>query len=768
MKGTLKQPAFLLAALVAVTLVIGAYMHHFHNPFHFDDSHTIETNLSIRDIHNIPRFFTDATTTSSLPSNQAYRPGLTTLNAIDTWIGGKGVPDSFYFHLDIFFSFLLLGVLLFFFFLHVFEKAKPGHFLNHWLALFGTAWFWVHTANAETINYVISRSDSQSTLFIVLTFVVYCYSEKARNYLLYLIPMIAGFFIKEPVLMFAPLLLVYEYLFGKIDIKKGIVLLAVFTVAGILFLISRKLTPTAWTSGGYDQWAYLGAQPFVILHYFNNFLLPLNLSVDTDWTTISNWHDDRILVGLLFIGTLFFIAWRCSRKQETKPITFGILWFFIALAPTSSIFPFAEVMNDHRVFFPYIGLVMAFSWGIGLGIQRIITSLEKNNRSTSAFQWVIAVVALLFLSAHTYGTHKRCEVWSTSYSLWKDCALKNPNNGRGLMNYANCLVANGRDSLKTGNKEAAKASFHEADSVYTKAKGLWPYYAYIYINIGVLREWESNLGNTTAKLKEAEDNLKYAMQCNNENPECYYYLADFYIRHGRAPEAAPYLEKGLQMSPGHADLNRLKAQFNGGIVTIPALQQAEMNAKKDPTPEKYLDLSLQYYNAKRYEDCANAANEALKLRPGYVEAYNNICSAYNLLGEWDKAIEAGTKAVELRPGFELAVNNLKLAQNNKLRFTALEAELRKKPTPEGWLNFSLQYYAAGVYVKCVEASEEALKLRPDYADAYNNICAAWNAAGNWEKAIPAGEKAVALNPGSQLAKNNLAEAMRQKNAAGGK
>ena len=64
-----------LAAAVAITL---AYANHFRNSFHFDDSHTVESNLFIRDLRNVPRFFTDVRTFSSLPPNQSYRPVVTT------------------------------------------------------------------------------------------------------------------------------------------------------------------------------------------------------------------------------------------------------------------------------------------------------------------------------------------------------------------------------------------------------------------------------------------------------------------------------------------------------------------------------------------------------------------------------------------------------------------------------------------------------------------------------------------------------------------
>ena len=55
----------------AVFLLV--YANHFDNGFYFDDSHTIVENHYIREIRNIPLFFTDPTTFSVLPANQSYR-----------------------------------------------------------------------------------------------------------------------------------------------------------------------------------------------------------------------------------------------------------------------------------------------------------------------------------------------------------------------------------------------------------------------------------------------------------------------------------------------------------------------------------------------------------------------------------------------------------------------------------------------------------------------------------------------------------------------
>jgi tetratricopeptide (TPR) repeat protein len=95
------------------------------------------------------------------------------------------------------------------------------------------------------------------------------------------------------------------------------------------------------------------------------------------------------------------------------------------------------------------------------------------------------------------------------------------------------------------------------------------------------------------------------------------------------------------------------------------LQMALDMVAKQKTPENYLNLSLKYYQAKQYEKCIEASQEALKLRPDYAPAYNNICSAYNEMKMWDKGIEACQQALKIDPDFQLAKNNLNWALTQK-------------------------------------------------------------------------------------------------------
>lgn len=650
--NSLKSFEFISLAVLITSMLLFAYANHFNNPFHFDDEHTIVSNQSIRDIRNIPRFFKDATTTSSLPANQSYRPGLTALNAIDYWIGGTEPPKTFYFHVSIFISYLLLGFFLFLMTYKIFNVATE-HSWNKYFALFATGFFMLHTANAETINYIVQRADSFSTLMVVIAFVIYLYKPQWRKLYVCLVPIIIGFFVKEPVLMFVPLLFLYILFFEKkmsvaesLGSGKHKTLQAFFYIlpllgAGVLlFYLSQSLTSPTWNPGGGSWWPYLKTQTFVVVHYFNNFLLPVKLSADTDWTIIYSIFDDRVLTGSAFILGMCILVYFTSKTQIMRPIAFGILWFFIALLPTSSIFPLSEVLNDHRTFFPYIGLCIALTWAIAI----FIIKFQQTIFSSGTLSIMCLVLPLFILTAHTLGVRTRNKVWSSGESLWYDVTVKSPNNARGLMNYGNVLMA--------------QAKWDEALNYFNRAKQIWPQYAYIYINIGVLY-------GATNHPAEAENNFKYALQLNPMMAGSYFYYARWLKGQGRVQEAKKLIVDGLKVAPNSIELINAKKEFEQQPGNPVSLDQAIINASQDPTPENYLALSLALYNAGKFEKCIEAAEEALKLKPDYDLAYNNICAAYNVLKNWDKAIEAGEKGLKLNPGNKQLMANLAEAKMGK-------------------------------------------------------------------------------------------------------
>ncbi len=77
-------------------------------------------------------------------------------------------------------------------------------------------------------------------------------------------------------------------------------------------------------------------------------------------------------------------------------------------------------------------------------------------------------------------------------------------------------------------------------------------------------------------------------------------------------------------------------------------------------------------------------------------------------------------------------------------------------TPDDYIAWSLAYYRARDFDTTIQMAQRALVLRPGYAEAYNNIGAAYCELSRWQEAVEALETAVRLQPGLELARNNLA------------
>ena len=85
----------------------------------------------------------------------------------------------------------------------------------------------------------------------------------------------------------------------------------------------------------------------------------------------------------------------------------------------------------------------------------------------------------------------------------------------------------------------------------------------------------------------------------------------------------------------------------------------------------------------------------------------------------------------------------------------LFAQLEQQQTPEHYLDLSLQKYNEGNYEESIAAAQRALQRRPDYAEAWNNLCAANNKLGRYQEAAKVCEQALRIKPDFDLARNNL-------------
>ncbi len=665
-------------ALGAFVLLLFAYANHFNNGFHFDDSHAIVTNTYIRDLKNIPAFFSDPKMFSSEPTHWGLRSLVTTTLAIDYWLAGGLYP--FYFQLDTFIWHIALCILLYFVYKVLMRKSFPEQWVPYF-ALAAAAWYALHVVNGETLNYIISRSDVLSTFMIVLSFLIYINWPAKRKYFLYVIPAFLGVFAKETVLCLVITLFFYILLFEK-DLSFGdlfrpknfkTILLVIWQMLPLIIVVGvtqvYALTRIKSVPGISNPLIpYVLTQSYVWVHYFLSFFLPFNLTADSDWGVIHNSFDERIIIGCIFVVALAITIIRTSIKAKTKPIAFGLIWFSVALLPTS-LAPFAEVTNDHRMYFPFIGLMLSVVTYAGLLIKRYSPVFENNKKYFS----YLFILLFCILGLNAYGIYNRNKVWHDEESLWHDVSVKSPLNGRGLMNYGLALMDKGK--------------YQQAEGEFKEAEKFVPTYSYLYINEGVLY-------GAQHKNSEAEENFEKAISMASDDFTSYTFYARFLLDAGRITDAQAKAEKALQLNPGSEmalglllkiynqlgywdQLGKTAKQY---LTIIPGdkfaqqcLQASQTHQKvvvesagkvSNPvTAEDYLNQSLDYYNRGDYNKCIEACDQALKLKPGYADAWNNIGAAYIKLTQWDKAIEACKKALAINPSYTLANNNLKFAES---------------------------------------------------------------------------------------------------------
>lgn len=642
--SVMKSTRFVNLLLLVFLAVLLAYANHFENGFHFDDAHTIANNPAIEKL-DVVTFFKDGSTFSSLPTNQSYRPWITTINALDYQILGGLYPGPF--HVHIFLTFLLTIGLLVYMVRKILRlhASSISHLDQDRIALVVGAVFGLLCANAETVNYIIQRAEIEAGLFILAGFVAFLQGGIWRKWHLYMIFPVIGFFAKELAFTFAPLLLVYFLIFEqKVDLLRFYragefpkVLRAIrqslpaFAITLIFGLFYAQMLPDTFSTGSSDRWAYLLTQPFVIGHYVLTFFIPYNLSADTDWTTFSSLSDYRVWIGIFVVLFLIWLALKASSDPETRMVSFGLLWFFITLAPTSSIIPLAEVLNDHRAFIPYMGLTIAVVFGVRYALIRYF-SVQIRQPNT---QKLLGGLLFLVLAAHAYGVHQRNKVWKDDRSLWKDVTEKSPGNGRGFMNYGLALMSTGE--------------YGEAEENFQRAKTLNPDYSLVYINLGILK-------NATGDPASAETYFQQALNTSTTGFQAHYYYGKFLSDRGRIEEAKAQLEQALILYPGDHQSRQLLHNLENGF--NPLLESTQ----NPTTADDYLNRSLAMFHAGDFEACIDAAHKALEIQPDYPEAYNNIGIAHVQLGRYEEGIAAYRRALELRPGYPLAINNLANAE----------------------------------------------------------------------------------------------------------
>ena len=149
---------------------------------------------------------------------------------------------------------------------------------------------------------------------------------------------------------------------------------------------------------------------------------------------------------------------------------------------------------------------------------------------------------------------------------------------------------------------------------------------------------------------------------------------------------------------------------------------------QDPNKE-HLQSIINLYNKGLLQQALSESSQMLERFPNSVILYNIAGASNAALMQFDAAIESYKKALRIQPDYADAYYNMGVALNDK-------------GDPEA----------------AIESYKQALRIQPDYADAYNNMGVALNDKGDPEAAIESYKQALRIKPDFAEGHSNLGAA----------
>jgi tetratricopeptide (TPR) repeat protein len=436
-----------------------------------------------------------------------------------------------------------------------FTQSAPG------LAL-ATSLLWIiHPLQTESVTYIAQRIEAMMGFFFLLTF--YCFiraafSRHARAWLSAAVAVCTVGMGTKEVMVAAPILLfLYDGIFiapswGDLVRKRGKLHALFFSTWFVFFgllvmgIVSERSETISLFSQGINRWNYALTQLNVLAHYLKLTLIPHPLCLDYLWPLV-NSPLEALWPGALILLLAGWTVWALYRRSWTGFIG---AWFFIILAPTSSINPLPDAAFEHRMYLPLASLlaflVMAVYQGLSCGLILKKTSRQQINRF--AF-------GILGIAAMTFGilTPLRNEAYRSEESMWKDVLLKRPDNFRTYIALSTAYLAEQRYSeaaplcrnLLTRLPDFSGIPIHEIERKFTSPghQSIQLYYSMAHNNLGVVDLNSNQLDAATKHFREAirvwpgadwgYRNLGHALYSEN-----------------RLDEAITEWNRGLEIQPG--------------------------------------------------------------------------------------------------------------------------------------------------------------------------------------------------------------------------
>ena len=553
-----RVPIWLLAAVLVVA-GIAAYATSFSGVFIGDDVDAIVLNQNLKSLSPIGKAMTAPADTTL-----AGRPIATLSFAINYAMApsgsrdvmeprpGAGPDDPFYnnvwgYHATNLLIHVLAGLALFGIVRRsLLVPALRDRFGGASTSLaFGVALLWlVHPLHTDSVTFLVQRVESLMGLFVLAT--LYCSIRaaetefKSAGWIAAAVAACAlGMGTKE--VTFAAPILVGAWIFlFRPDVRLWesprwlmLGLASTWIILAVLLLTqnSRSLS-VGFGLGGWTWWSYLRTQAGVIVHYLWLVFWPRPLVFHYAWLPVGSWLEvlpQIVLLAALGLATL----WAFVRR---RPVAFCGVWFFLILAPSSSILPIAsEVAAEHRMYLPLAAVMSTLVIGGYAAVEYFAGSAgaaPKLRKQLAPIVWLgVAAIAVVL----AWQTSSRNLVYASVETMTEDNVIGRPDNASAQLLY-------GVQLFRRRQFPQAEASLRKAlDLPLPPGSDSQPrMMMHLYLGAAL---------SSQRKFDEGLPHLREASAMSPDLMDAYGFIAEAQLSQGKARDAVATLEQALAKKP---------------------------------------------------------------------------------------------------------------------------------------------------------------------------------------------------------------------------
>ena len=624
--------------------VFSIYWHTLHYPFLFDDIHDIVNNLAIRSLAS------KAILTSSRPL--AYLSFAVNYRLHGLTVEGYRLINILI-HLT---TALLVRWLILLIFQTPAMRQNRFAVAKNEISLVAALLFAVHPVQTQAVTYIVQRMASLAACFYVLS--VCCYLKARlstnRRWILFIasaIAGVAGVLTKQNAVTLPLMILLLEFAFFHqgspgdfFRQKRVIVITATGLATFVVFLVRysgslfRTIPPQQGNAFSITPLAYLLTQCRVVWTYLRLLILPTGQNLDYDYPISPSLTHIPTLFAAIGIIALLGISVFLWNRQRLASV--GILWYFISLLVESSVIPLPNVIFEHRIYLPSVGIVIAVLPLFGLLLQ----SHRRHFAISVLMVWIVLLMGTTF---------KRNQVWQSKLTLWNDVVRKSPGKARPWNNRGEAYRELGKYDLALHDYNRALAIYPAYAAARNNRAGLYmlkqqynkaiaDLTSAITAHSGDAAELYYNRGTCylmQRRFRNAATNLKQAVSFQSNYPKAWLNLGSALLQMGQFDESRAAFRHALNspvtagMASLYIGISYFEQQQN-----LPAVKWIRQALQRDSTMvNAWVLLGRSQLRLNKPHKAVKALKHALQLKTSDSEAAYYCSQAYYHLGQFDLA-----------------------------------------------------------------------------------------------------------------------------------